>query len=69
MIKFAKSSFGRIESSTELMTSEGSVKLRAFGIQPEEFRNYKIGVRHAFRRSPNKHLIGSKPVGELTRLV
>lgn len=38
------------------------MKLRAFGIQPEEFRNYKIGVRHAFRRSPNKHLIGSKPV-------
>jgi hypothetical protein len=49
MVKFAKSPFGRIESSTELMTNEGSVKLRAFGIQPEGFRNYKIGVRHALK--------------------
>ena len=35
----ARSSFGLIESCTELITTESFVRLRAFGILREEFRN------------------------------
>jgi hypothetical protein len=38
----ARSSFGRIGSCTELITSEGSARSLAFGIQPEEFRSYRL---------------------------
>jgi hypothetical protein len=44
---FARSFFDRIESCTESITRIRFVRSRAFGIQREEFRNYKIGVRHA----------------------
>ena len=41
MIIFARSSFGRIELSTE-SDDESSVRSHAFGIQHEEFFSYKI---------------------------
>src|SRR5688572_2120515 len=41
MTTFARSSFGRIELCTDLITSESSAKSPAFGIQPEEFCSYR----------------------------
>ena len=45
MTIFARSSFGRIGSYTELITTESFVRLRAFGIQRGEFQSCKRDIQ------------------------